>query len=342
MDVKKQALRLFLVWPLLLLAACQTSTVPPQPEAPPVTLSPITFTTLPSSTVTPTPASTPTAAPTPTPTTGPPPPIPTPIPPETDPLVEIPGSNYGLVELTSLDMPACCPTVAPGGQRLAFATCRTMVQKVYVQNIDGSSPKEISSLRIQNGDGPCPDPAWSPDGRQIAFVHYDHSLYVVNADGTGLTRLEPEGRDPNWSPDGQQIAFTAHHFEKGLAIAVMYRDGSDVRLLTTYEARDQRPAWSPDGQQLAFVSDRDGNREIYVMNSDGNDQRRLTYHEAQDWGPVWSPDGRHLVFTSDRSGQNGIYVMNSDGSNQTRLMAADAPGRWPMDVTRVRFVESAR
>jgi TolB protein len=257
-------------------------------------------------------------------------------------VVDIPGSNYGVAELSLLDWPACCPTMASDGERLAFATCHTMVQKIFVQNVDGSGLKEINSLRTNHGDGACPDPAWSPDGRQLVFANYDYGLNVIGADGADLTQLEPLGLDPVWSPDGQQIAFTAHDLQKGLAIAVMNRDGSQVRLLTGSEAHNQRPAWSPDGQQLAFVSDRDGNREIYVMNSDGRDQRRLTDHAAQDWGPVWSPDSQFIIFTSDRKGQPGIYAINSDGAGETWLMDSDAPPRWPMDRTRVRFVETPR
>jgi Tol biopolymer transport system component len=276
------------------------------------------------------------------PATGPRWPIPTPVPIETAPVVDIPGGNYGVVELGPIDPPACCLDVAPDGERLAFATCRTVAQRVFVQNVDGSGLKEISSLRISDGDGPCPDPAWSPDGRQLVFVNYDYSLYVVNADRTNLTRLEPRGMAPVWSPDGQEIAFTAHHSQEESVIGVMNRDGSDLRLLTDNGAHDRLPSWSPDGQQIAFVSDRDGNEELYVMNRDASDQRRLTYHEAQDWGPVWPPDGRHIVFTSDRNGQNGIYVMSQDGADQRWLMDTDAPRRWPMDTTRVRFIEVAK
>ena len=302
---------------------------------------PVTFTRVPPATSTSSPAATSTAAPAPTPVSGPQGPVPTPVPMKTGPVVDIPGSEYGVVELNSLDWPACCLDVAPRGERLAFATCHTMVQKIYVQNVDGSGLKEINSLRTHDGDGTCPDPAWSPDGRQLAFANYDYGLNVVNADGTNLTRLEAKGMAPVWSPDGQEIAFTAHPSQHELVIGVMNRDGTDLRLLTNNEGGDQRPAWSPDGQHIAFVSDRDGNREIYVMNKDGSDQRRLTYNEAQDWGPVWSPDGRYIVFTSDRNGHNGIYVVNSDGTDERWLLDTDAPQRWPMDVTKVRFIEYA-
>jgi hypothetical protein len=253
----------------------------------------------------------------------------------------ISGSSYAVIESSILDAwSKCCLSFSPDGQKITFGYHTATDQKIYVQNIDGSGLKEISSLTMYHGDGPFPDPVWSPDGRHIAFVHF-YGMYVVEADGANLTRLEPEGFDPAWSPDGQSLAFTVL-FEQGLAIGVMNPDGSDFRQLTNFEAYDQRPAWSPDAQTIAFVSDRDGNREIYLMHNDGSDQRRLTYNEAQDWGPVFSPDGRYIVFSSDRDGHNGIYVMNSDGAEQRWLMASDMPQRWVPDTTRIRFVEDVQ
>jgi WD40 repeat protein len=253
----------------------------------------------------------------------------------------ISSSPYAIVEIEPLVPPQCCPTLSPDGQRVAFGDPSGTETKIYVQNSDGSDLKEVSSLIMTNGDGPFPDPVWSPDGQTLAFVDSNAYLYLIKADGANLTRLEPQGFDPAWSPDGTLLAYTSPDMD----IYLMDIAGGQVRQLTAGEAGEQRPAWSPDGQSIAFVSDVDSNShdvnyEIYIMNSDGSNQRRLTNNTAQDWGPVFSPDGRHIVFTSDRSGQNAIYVMNNDGADQRWLMDTEAKPRWRVDTTRVRFIDT--
>ena len=185
------------------------------------------------------------------------------------------------------------------------------------------------------------------DPRQIAFSSNrdgNPEIYVMNADGSGVTRLTDhpgEDWDPKWSPDGQQIAFNSDR-AGNLAIYVMNADGSDVTRLTDHPARHWQPDWSPDGQQIAFTSDRDGNLAIYAMNADGSDVARLTDHPARHWQPAWSPDGQQVAFTSDRDGKlEEIYVMNADGSGVTRL--TDHPGedrdpKWSPDGQRIAFV----
>lgn len=92
--------------------------------------------------------------------------------------------------------------------------------------------------------------AWSPDGRKIAFVSYrdgNMEIYVMNADGSGVTRLTNHpGSDahPAWSPDGRKIAFQSDR-DGNSEIYVMNADGSGVTRLTYSPAYDGEPAWSP-------------------------------------------------------------------------------------------------
>ena len=83
--------------------------------------------------------------------------------------------------------------------------------------------------------------------------------------------------DPAWSPDGRKIAFASNRDDNS-EIYVMNANGSGQRSLTRNPAFDADPAWSPDGRKIAFVSDRDGSYGVYVMNADGSGQRKLAQH----------------------------------------------------------------
>ena len=152
-------------------------------------------------------------------------------------------------------------------------------------------------------------------------------IYVMNADGSGVTRLteHPEiDWGPDWSPDGQLIAFSSYRDGES-DIYVINADGSGVTQLTNHPEYDGDPAWSPDGQLIAFSSYRDGDIDIYVMNADGSGVTQLTNHPEYDGDPAWSPDGRRITFMSERDANadtvetGDIYVMNADGSGVTQL-----------------------
>jgi len=194
---------------------------------------------------------------------------------------------------------------------------------VFVMNADGSGQRNLSRHPAHDTN-----PAWSPDGRKIAFVSRrdgGQDLYVLNADGSGLRRLTHSTyREfaPAWSPDGRKIAFRIARIKRAdVELHVMNADGSGERRLTdtlVVPSPDQGAPWSPDGQTLAFSAKRDGNWDVYVINADGSGLRNLTRSPAGDGFRGWLPDGR-ILFASDRDGNLDFYVMNADGGGPRNL-----------------------
>ena len=130
---------------------------------------------------------------------------------------------------------------------------------------------------------------------------------------TRLTNNPAIDLKPAWSPDGKKIAFASNRDGgnfNSFEIYVMDLNGGVVQRLTNNSAADVHPSYSPDGHKIAFHSRRDGNAEVYVMNADGTNQINLTDDSADDVQPAFSPDGNKIAFQSDRDHPSGeIYVM---------------------------------
>ena len=186
---------------------------------------------------------------------------------------------------------------------------------------------------------------------QIAFASLrdeNWEIYVMNADGSGLTRLTDDPANdvaPTWSPDARRIAFASNR-AGNFDIYVMNADGvfdevgSEVTQLTTHTGDDFAPRWSPDGRKLVFYSERDSNVDVYVMNADGSAQTRLTFDRGRELAPSWSPDGVKIAYTSDRERNFDIFVMNADGSEHVQLTTdrgADTAPVWSPDGHRLAF-----
>ena len=125
---------------------------------------------------------------------------------------------------------------------------------------------------------------------------------------------------PAWSPDGKAIAYTSYRTGfQDILVSYIFEGRRTNPTAGNSEKQNFLPAWSPDGSKLAFTSNRDGNSEIYVVNRDGSGLRRLTNHPNIDVTPTWSPTGNQIAFTSDRTGSPQIWVMNADGSQLHKI-----------------------
>src|SRR6266542_4018129 len=214
---------------------------------------------------------------------------------------------------------------SPDGRRLAFdGRARATLEDfdIFVARADGRGVH-----RITRGSERDTMPAWSPDGRFVAFMRdtgggASPSLWLVGWDGRGAHRVADGGRGV-WSPDGTRLAVG------GFALTLMKPDGTETHTVVAGES--EPAAWSRDGRRLLFTSYRDGNPEVYLVGADGSGLRRLTRKPGDDYAADFSPDGRKILFTSDRTGLRQVYVMNLDGfglRNLSRSRSNDWATSW--------------
>ncbi len=157
------------------------------------------------------------------------------------------------------------PSVHPKGERICFAIPASTGQEIASVGRDGKDRKTLTAGGINNW------PAYSPDGKRIAFCSSregEFDLYVMNADGT------------------------------------------DVKRIIKLEGMQTRPCWSPDGKRLAFTWNRDGNYDIHAVNLDGTGLVRLTDHAERDDYATWHPDGKSVVFVGERNGKFDLYSVS--------------------------------
>jgi Tol biopolymer transport system component len=177
-------------------------------------------------------------------------------------------------------------------------------------------------------------PAWSPDGRRIAFIgrpdidSFNTCVYVMNADGSGATPITTttgsmSDMDVDWSPDGEHLVFT-RITDSESRIFMVDPDGNNMAQLTSVPS--SMPRWSPDGERIAFKmwSETDAFAEIAVMNADGSEIHALTSNDTDDEGPDWSPDGSRIVYYGWREGRPRLFIIDADGTGD-RLLTTDVP-----------------
>ena len=312
------------------------------------------------------------------------------------------ADGAGRVNLTNGEARDMDPAWSPDGEWIAFLSRSQGNTDIHRVRPDGTGLSSITAYPAQLYGRPV----WSPDGTKIAFTSNREAerppqleptpepflddkpefpeaaprpeLYVMNADGSGQTRLTFNvffDGNPTWSPDGERIAFQSRG-DGDHEIYVINVDGSGLTKLTDNDQADVFPAWSPDGRYIAFSSNRSKSElgkelqeaarreyamargptdfEIYIMKPDGSGIYNWTQTTSLwDSGPSWSPDGTWIAFEARphyaftlREAAKDIYVMRFEGADLTNITGAKArnqegnegPIVWSPDGSRIAFV----
>ena len=245
-----------------------------------------------------------------------------------------------VVPLTSLPGQKDHPAVSPDGSQVAFLWDggRGGELDLYVKLLGAGTP-----LRL-GGGGVIGKPAWSPDGRQIAFPRRragSVGIFLIPALGgaerklaEASTRFSPMGVSLDWSPDGKYLAVPdGASSQESQAIYLISVDSGDKRRLTPRAPQflyDEMPAISPDGRAVAFVRGASFHvNDLYVAPAAGGEPRRLSFDQRWIIGLTWTADGQSIVFASNRSGLRSLWRISASGGQPELLSGAGTDTQSP-------------
>jgi len=231
------------------------------------------------------------------------------------------------------------------GKILVYNLYASAAHQIWVMNPDGSGMRELRKLPAN-----ASLPAWSPDGKRIAFAIANSSsrpmeIWIAQADGSGAhvvfacadhfstAKCHQVFDGLAWSPGGRQIAFLLG------SLYVMNEDGTSLHRLYRLNLRtvSSPPAWSPDGRWILFprttggAPGAGGAGNLYLAAADGSGIRQLTHCGPIGHAtcaavlPTWAPDGRSIAFADETTG--AIRTIGVDGSN-LRTLVTPPRGMW--------------
>ncbi len=240
------------------------------------------------------------------------------------------------------------PSLAPDGKSVVYVGRVQGVMKLYLQRVGGRN----ATLLDPGATADDWQPAFSPDGEQIAFrsERDGGGIFLMGSTGESVRRLTDFGFNPSWSPDGREIVVANGTYLSPTELAARARglvavEVASGRRRIVSQAHAMRPSWSPHGQRIAFwgMGKSTVERDLFTVAADGSESdappHEATHDAALDWSPIWSPDGKWLWFSSNRGGTMNLWRLPIDEASGRPLGEPEpmtTPSPWSAEVSFAR------
>lgn len=213
--------------------------------------------------------------------------------------------------------------------KIVFISNRDNNDELYMMDYDGHNQRRLTFNKVKDYM-----PAWSTDGKKIAYTSYRKnkaSLYILNIYEGKLIEVMSHGTNysPSFSPDGKKLAFCSTVNKGNAEIYVASSQGKKIKRLTFNKAIDTAPSWSPTSREIAFTSDRGGTAQIYIMDAEGSNVRRISFGGSYHDAPSWSPNGDRIAYVSRVERISDIYVLNLRTNQIIKITESNARNESP-------------
>jgi TolB protein len=223
--------------------------------------------------------------------------------------------------------------------QIAFVSDGTGAKEIFLCDFDGYNPRQWT-----RHDSIVLSPAWSSDGKWIAYTSYAKGkpdLFIRHVEENRGVVVSREGinTSPDWVPGQFALAATLS-FSGDPEIYLLTGSGKIIKRITKKWGIDESPAWSPDGRKLAFVSNRSGTPQIFVQEMETGRVERLTFQGRYNTQPSWSPKGDKIAYTAMENGEINICVVGMDGSAPVQLTSNagdNESASWAPDGSLIAF-----